>query len=235
MAVKNPFDFWYAVNNTRVVLMPVKRLETFGNTILNYHLICELMDSVGQVRVREGRIQAYRPLIVTPESYVSKLLEGFGDEAERYAEWLREHSQELRILQYGFKIRKEELNQHIISDTINAVIARVEQGVRAKDDPLAAVVTGVDDSWEVCLLKLMADVFQNSFPGNVRELERHRLFGQAEDSKTELRGEIDAEFQAAAGDADRINKLGKKLEQHGLFREYEDRFFALLQTAKKKT
>lgn len=231
MPIKNPFDFWYAVKNTRVVVMPVRRLETFGNTILNYHMISELMDTVGQVRIREGRIQAYRPQIMVPDHYASKLLENFGEEAERYAEWLREHSQELRILQYGFKIRKEELNQHVVSDNLNAVIGRVEQTVRAKDDPLAAVVAGVDDPWEVCLIKLMSDVFGNSFPGNVRELERHNLF-TARNSGEDVRREIEADFAAAAGDRQKTQALGEKLQKLGLFGEYEDRFFAQLQKAK---
>lgn len=230
MPIKSPFDFWYAVNNTRVVVMPVRRLETFGNTVLNYHMISELMDTVGQVRIREGRIQAYRPQIIVPDHYAAKLLEGFGEEAERYAEWLREHSQELRILQYGFKIRKEELNQHVVSDNLNAVIGRVEESVRAKDDPLAAVIAGVDDPWEVCLLKLMTEVFGRSFPGNIREMERHNLF-TARNRDEDIRREIEADFKASEGSRQKLRALGEKLQKMGLFSDYEDRFFAQLQKA----
>ena len=78
------FDFWYAVNNTEVVLAPRRHLETFGNTLINYHMVSELMDNVGQVRVREGRMQALRPQIVTPSAYSSMILEGFGEQAEKY-------------------------------------------------------------------------------------------------------------------------------------------------------
>ena len=34
MDEKRTFDFWYAVNNTEIVLMPSRHPETFGNTIL---------------------------------------------------------------------------------------------------------------------------------------------------------------------------------------------------------
>jgi len=34
-------DFHYALENTKVILPPQKRLETFGTTVLNYHLITE--------------------------------------------------------------------------------------------------------------------------------------------------------------------------------------------------
>ena len=52
------FDFWYAVNNTEVVLKPRKQLETFGNSTVNYVLISEMMDEVNKVRIREGTIIA---------------------------------------------------------------------------------------------------------------------------------------------------------------------------------
>jgi hypothetical protein len=71
------FDFWYAVNNTEVLELPRGRLETFGSTLINYHLVTELMDAVGQVRVREGRIQSFRPEILTPQSFSESPLEGF--------------------------------------------------------------------------------------------------------------------------------------------------------------
>ncbi|NQT94570.1 MAG: hypothetical protein HQ559_17575 [Lentisphaerae bacterium] len=96
MKKREPFDFWYAVNNTEILLMPSAYLETFDATVLNYHLVCELMDSVGQTRVREGRIQASRPQIITPEAYSQTILEGFGDEARHYIDWLKEHEKEVR-------------------------------------------------------------------------------------------------------------------------------------------
>ena len=102
------FDFWYAVSNTRILSMPSRLIETFGTTVLNYHMISEPMDTVNRVRVREGRIQAYRPQIVVPPSLDDEVLEGFGEEAGKYADWLRENGPDLRMLQYGFKIKKEE-------------------------------------------------------------------------------------------------------------------------------
>lgn len=228
MSKTNPVDFWYAVNNTRIIVMPPRRLETFGATILNYHMISELMDTAGQVRIREGRIHAYRPQIITPSSLPSEVLEGFGPEAERYAQWLQDHPQELRILQYGFKIRKEEINQHIVTDALNAVMERVEKAVRTKDDPLAAVVLGVDEPWEVCLLKLMVDVSGNSFSGNIRELERRRMFDLSDGVPRAVREEIEEDFQKAARNSSLVKPLGNKLQKYGLFKEYEDRFFALV-------
>ena len=81
-----PDDFHYALENTKVILPPQKRLETFGTTVLNYHLITEEMDSVNRMRVREGRIHAHKPELVTPDHFAKLLLEGFGEKAEKYAD-----------------------------------------------------------------------------------------------------------------------------------------------------
>lgn len=225
-------DIWYAINSTRIVLMPSRRLETFGATVLHYHMVSELMDNVNKVRIREGRIQAHKPQIITPSSVPSGLLDGFGEEAERYVEWLREHMQDLRMLQYGFVISKKEISEEVVSDNLDTVVERVQDAVRKKDDPLAAVVVGVDVPWEVCLIKMMVDVSSQSFPGNVRELERHRLFSLQQDNPASSRQAIEQAFQAASRDSSLITPLGKRLQQEGVFTEYEDRFFALVKSSR---
>ena len=37
---------------------PQRRIATFGDTSFRFYLVTELMDSVGQVRVRDGRLHA---------------------------------------------------------------------------------------------------------------------------------------------------------------------------------
>src|SRR5438876_12247940 len=83
-------DIEYAIENTQVILAPERQIATFGNTSFNFYLISELMDRVDQVRIRNGKIHAERPQILTPEHYSRLLLEGFGDKAQRYVEQLRE-------------------------------------------------------------------------------------------------------------------------------------------------
>lgn len=233
MDEKRTFDFWYAVNNTEIILMPSRQLETFGSTVLNYHLVSELMDTVNQTRVREGRMQASRPQVITPESYSKNILEGFGDEAWKYTNWLREHEKEIRILQYGYTLKKEEFSEHVISDNVKTVVERVENEVKEKGDPLGAVVLGVDDPWDVCLIKLFWEVIQNSAPRNIQELERRHLFDDAEGIPRAIRNEIEAAFLAASRNPSLIKNLGKKLQSYGLFEEYQDRFFAVVKASKQ--
>ena len=162
-AMKNDpqFDFWYAVNNTEVISVPERRLETFGATMVNYHLVTELMDSVDKVRVREGKLKAFRPEIITPQSIEQMMLEGFGSEARDYADWLHKHAQEMQILKYGFKVQKQEINDYILTDPLQTVVDRVKDQVAERNDPLGAVLVGVDRPWEVCLLKLMVELVQH--------------------------------------------------------------------------
>jgi hypothetical protein len=228
MNAPNEFDFWYAINNTRMVVPPGRRLETFGATLLQYHLVSEDPDAVDKIKVRIGRIQAQRPQIITPSALPAGLLEGFGEAAERYLEWLREHESDIHLLRYGFVIKKEEISEETVTDTLEAVVDRVAQAVRRRDDPFSAVLVGVDSPWEVCLLKMMVDVIGQSLPGNVRELQRRNLFSRPEVGVGQSRQDLEADFHAAARDPALIDALGKKLIKQGCFSEYEDRFFALL-------
>ncbi len=223
------FDFWFAVNNTEIVVPPKRHLETFGNTIINYHLVSELMDSVGKVRVREGRMQALRPQIITPSSYSTLMLEGFGEQAQQYLEWLKEHEDTVRILRYGYTLKQEAFSEQVVSDTAETVLERVKAEVANKKDPFAAVVKGVDDPWDVCLVRLFWTVIQNSAQANIRELHERRMFEMQDGLPAGLREEIEKGFQAAAKDASLIKPLGKMLQDHGIFDRYQDRFFNLVQ------
>lgn len=228
------FDFWYAVNNTEVVLMPSGRLETFGSTVLHYHLVTELMDTANQVRVREGRLKAGQPTIVTPEAYARFVLDGFGDEASQYLEWLRQHEKEIRILQYGYTLRRESFSEHVISDPLKAVVERVKTQVQERNDPLSAVVVGVDTPWDVCLIKLFREVIQRSAPHNVRDLQKRHLFDDQDGLPRGVRAQIDADFLQASRDANFIKTLAQKLQQMGVFEEYQDRFFSLVKASQRQ-
>ncbi|MGQ9661759.1 MAG: hypothetical protein ACUVWX_05380 [Kiritimatiellia bacterium] len=233
MTDKRAFDFWYAVNNTEIVVLPSGHLETFGATVLNYHLISELMDAVDRIRVREGRILASRPEIITPEAYSKTILEGFGEEARKYIEWLKQHEREVRILQYGYRLKRESFNEHFVSGPIDTVVEQVKRDVAARDDPLAAVVKGVDEPWDVCLVKLFWEVIQKSALTNIRELEGHGLFEHERGVPRGTREEIERAFQAAAKNPALIAALGRKLQEHCLFEEYQDRFFSLVRSHKR--
>lgn len=222
------FDFWYAVQNTEIILPPKRHLETFGNTMINYHLVSELMDDPSKVRIREGRMQASRPKIITPSAYAETELNGFGEEAAKYIEWLKENEDSIRILQYGYSLRQDTFSEQTVTDNIQAVIERVKADVEAKKDPFSAVVKGVDAPWDVCLIRLFWIVMHASVPLNIRELEERRMFELKDGIPVGIREEIERCFVAAARDSRLVKSLGKLLQEHGVFEQYQDRFFSLV-------
>ena len=168
----NPdFDRWYAAKSARFLVEPSHRLETFGNTLVNYHLVSELPDHPGKVRVREGRLEAHQPLVITP--HVADVeMEGFGDEAKAYLEFLKENEKNLRILQYGYHLKSDNFSEQIVTDRLSVVTERVKDEVIASNDKFAAVVQCVDEPWDVALVELWLREVNRSAGGNIKELQQ---------------------------------------------------------------
>ncbi|MBA2242093.1 MAG: hypothetical protein H0W04_04295 [Chthoniobacterales bacterium] len=168
-------DFQYAAENTEVILAPAQQIATFGSTSFRFYLISELMDQVNEVRVRDGQIHAERPQLLTPDHYARLLLEGFGEKAQRYVEQLRERTRNFAVLRYGFRFRKTDVTEKTVRDSISAVIQRTKAQVENSGEPLSAIIQGVDDAWEVCLLKFTIDLIERSSGNNLGDLRNRGL------------------------------------------------------------
>ena len=168
----NPdFDRWYAARSARFLVEPSHRLETFGNTLVNYHLVSELPDHPGKIRVREGRLEAHQPLVITP--HVAEVeMEGFGDEAKAYLEFLKENEKNLRILQYGYHLKSDNFSEQIVTDRLSVVTERVKSEVIASNDMFAAVVQCVDEPWDVALVELWLREVNRSARRNIDDLQK---------------------------------------------------------------
>lgn len=169
MSYDPDFDRWYAARQVKILLSPSSSLETFGNTLVNYHLISELDDHPGKIRVREGRLEALRPLVITPD-FSAITAEGFGEEAKAYLEFLKENEDHLRILQYGFHLKSDKFSEQIVTGSMMSVTGQVLEEVRAKDDGLSAVLQGVDSPWDVALVELWRREVERSARRNIQEL-----------------------------------------------------------------
>ena len=142
-------DFNYAMENTRVVVAPSNTIDTYGQTSFRFRLVTEPMDEIGSVRLRRGTIHAERPRILAPQ-YVSKLiLDGFGERAGDFAEWMQERKA-FHILKYGFSLKKTDLSEKMLQESKEDLLDRLEQEIRRDDDPMDTLIEGIDDAWEVC-------------------------------------------------------------------------------------
>jgi hypothetical protein len=171
----SPDDFTYALENTRVVLAPSQRLDTFGTSLFTYFLVTEEMDAVNLSRVREGHIHAERPQIVTPQNMARLFLEGFGDQGQRFADQLGRQPNRFAFLKYGFRVSKSDIRSYDVHESLGNVTGRLKDELQLKNEPLTALLTGVDDGWEVCLLKFMVDMITASLPGNLGDFRERGM------------------------------------------------------------
>lgn len=168
-------DFQYALENTRVIRPPAQAIQTFGTTSFRFMLVTELMDQIDRVRVRDGKIHAERPSIISPQHYSKLMLDGFGDDARGFADWLETHGRDMRFLRYGFQFRKTDISEEIVHAPKEDVIGRLGEMLDNSDEPMSTIIEGVEDAWEVCLLKFTVDLIQRSAGENVGEWKRRGL------------------------------------------------------------
>jgi hypothetical protein len=168
-------DFDYAMENTRIVVQPRQAIETFGVTRFHFSIASELLDEIDTVRVRSGTIEAERPRIIATTHFSRMLLDGFGERAREFADWLEENPDAARILRYGFRFKKTDLPERILREPLDDAIDRLREEIDKKNDPLHALIAGVDDTWEVCLLKFSLEMIKRSAAGNVEEWKRRGL------------------------------------------------------------
>src|SRR5207253_4642981 len=87
----------------------------------------------------------------------------------------REHARNTAVLRYGFQFRKTDVIERMFRDPIDAVVARTKSQVEDLQEPLSAVIQGVDDAWEVCLLKFTIDMIERSSGGNIGDFRKRGL------------------------------------------------------------
>ncbi len=172
----NEDNFQYALENTRVIVEPQSRIQTFGHTSFRFYLVSELMDSVDHVRVRDGRLHADRPQILAPGHLAALMLEGFGEKAQEFARWLQDNRNHFSVLKYGFNFRKTDVVESVVHSPVLQVVDKIRAKIDADNDPLSTVIQGVDDAWEVCLLKFTIEMIQKSAGGNLGDFRRDGLF-----------------------------------------------------------
>lgn len=219
----------YAIQQTKVLRYPRQSLATFGTTTVSYYLLtkpvyAEMVDKEETV-VREGKVGAERPRVVTP-SYLTKL-EGFGSNARRYLEMIaREYGAHVPGLLYNYRNEPKELV--IVSDSLEAVAHRLSEKIEREGDRLAAIIQGIDELWDVSLLKFINELTESSLRRNLSELEGRGLLdidplGVPRDARYRIE---DLFQRVTLGELD-PSELKVELDRWGLFSEYEDRFLNL--------
>jgi hypothetical protein len=218
-----------AVMNTEIVRPPRQSLATFGTTSVYYYLVAdatynELIKEQETV-IREGRVIAERPKIVTP-SYLSRV-EGFSPEAKKYFDMLmtQGHTDSPGLV-YAYRNEPKELN--IVSDNLAAVVARLNEQIDRKGDPLMSIIKGEDSLWDVSIMKFIYEITSRSVVNNVRQLNQRGLLNvDSRGVTSDARIRIEGLFHLVEKGEMEPSDLKVELDRWNVFEDYQDRFFSI--------
>jgi len=219
-----------AVQRTEVLRAPRRSLSTFGTTNVYYYLVtepayAELEGSITETVVREGRVIAERPRIITP--YYLSRLEGFSAEARRYFEALvGAYGANAPGLFYTYKNESKGLN--IVSDNLLSVVDKLNTEIDKRADPLTSIIKGEDEFWDVSLMKFIYEMTRSSLKKNLMQMESRGLLDiDTGGVPVDARARIESLFrQVTRGETD-PGELRDELQRWNLFEEYQDRFLSI--------
>ena len=224
-------DLIKAVQKTRVARKPLQHLATFGTSIINYYVITEpIYSDIDELKketvVRSGRVNSGKPQIVTPTYALN--LKGFSSEAYKYLEFI---SNKFGVNSPGvlYQYKNEPGKINILNGSVEEVSNNIIKELNTKKDKLTAVIVGVDELWDVSLLKFIHDFTSESLVSNVNEFNSRGLlqpqdqFGGVPKAAVQR---IEILFNQVGFGAD-PEILKKELDRWGLFDHYEERFLNL--------
>ncbi len=219
-----------AVKQTEILRPPKRSLATFGTSNIYYYLVTEpayseLIKGATETVIREGRVIAERPKIVTP--YYLSQLEGFGSDAKRYFDMLiKTRGPNAPGLFYTYKNEPKELT--IVSDNLLSVVDKLNDDIDKRGDPLTSIIRGQDELWDVSLMKFIYEMTRSSLPNNLLQLETRGLLDvDSGGIPVDARVRIEELFKMVTKGELEPSELKKELDRWGLFEEYEDRFFSI--------
>jgi hypothetical protein len=212
----------YALEHTELVRAPQQKLSTFGSSVIDYYVVTELVGNLSVVR--DGKVIAERPKIVTPAYLVN--VEGFSEQARRYIDMMaRERPYESGIF---YRYKNEPKGMNVVSEPIKQVLSKLSSQIEEERNPLSTIIKGVEELWDVSLLMFIYELTSKSARTNMAEFNR-RGFLDVDSSGVPqgAREYIEELFEQASRNLSHAPELVVELNRWGLFQEYQDRFFAL--------
>ena len=212
----------YVVEHTELIRPPRQELATFGTSVIDYWVVTELAGNISVVR--DGKVIAERPRIVTPGYLVN--VEGFSEQARKYINTMaREHPNEPGVF-YRYKNELREMN--VVSEPIRQVLSRLDAQVEEEHNPLSAIIKGVEELWDVSLLMFISELTRRSVYTNVTEFQRRGFLDvDSRGMPQDARNHIEELFEQVRRDPSQAPELVAELNRWDIFSEYQDRFFAL--------
>jgi hypothetical protein len=212
----------YALEHTELIRAPRQELATFGNSVIDYYVVTELVGNLSVVR--DGKVIAERPKIVTPAYLIN--VEGFSEQARKYIAMIaRENPSESGIF---YRYKNEPKGMNVVYEPIGQVINKLSSQIEGQHNPLSTIIKGVEDLWDVSLLMFIYGLTTRAARTNMTEFNRRGFLDiDASGVPQGARDYIEELFERVSRNISRAPELVIELNRWGLFPEYQDRFFAL--------
>jgi hypothetical protein len=229
--IENEGDWRRAIEQTWVVRYPRQRLATFGTTNIQYYVVTkpiyEEQDAAKQEGVvRTGRVMAERPAVVTPTYAMN--LKGFSPEAYEYiSDIARQSGSNSPGILYQYKNQADKMD--IVGGVPSEIAHRISGDLDSRNEDMSVVMVGVDELWDVALLKFIYEFTSSSVAGNVQEFQTRGLL----DPQPQAGGVPKAAVQAIERLFMEVQQganpemLKRELDRWGLFELYQDRFLSI--------
>lgn len=231
-----------ALRETEILREPDELISTTKPTTLSYYVLSEpvyldVFENEGpETKVRQGKISWQKPRLMTP-GYMHDM-EGFSDEAKEVLKMLARKSPDLAGILYQMKYKREEAVERTVSYKVMEAFRRLENRIKDEGESFTVVLKGVDELWDVSLMKYVQDlliksVIKSQLPyyknkGYLRQdKEGYSITRNLDGLPLFVQNEIESMFQEVkSGDLD-PSILKRELDNWGVFPAYEDRFFNL--------
>lgn len=114
---------------------------------------------------------------------------------------------------------------NVVSQPLPQVLEKINDRIDRRNDPLSAVIKGVEEMWDVSLIKFTFDLTRDSARHNFLELYgQGRLTADGQGIPKDARETIEELFEMCKKDPSFAPELVIELQRWDLWSEYQDRF-----------
>ncbi len=232
-----------ALEETEILKFPDKLISTSQSTTLHYYVLAEpyyleaLENEGHETRIREGKITWDKPKLLTPGYILT--MEGFSEEAKKAFQIMARQNPDMAGLLYKMNYKKESIRTVTVSKTIEATYDRIKDDLKETGGTLTAVVKGVDELWDVSLMKFVQElIVKSAYSSQIPYYEERGHLSTDERGNSVVTRNLEGLPIAATEEIEMMfervkegnldpSKLKQELDRWGVYKAYEDRFLDL--------
>lgn len=241
--MESPERIAYALRETEILLEPKELISTTKPTTLHYYVLTEpvylevFKNEGPETKIRQGIISWEKPRLMTLGYLLD--MQGFSAEAKEALRMMARVHPDLAGILYKMRYRREDATERTVPYKVMETFRRLENKITDENERFAVVIKGVDELWDVSLMKyiqllILKSAYASQLPYyesrgylRINELGLPVVTRNLEGLPIIAQNEIEEMFaKVKNGDLD-PSVLKRELDSWGVFHLYEDRFFDL--------